>query len=248
MLNLNFSTILLQMANFFILAFILYRFLFTPLKNVLKKREVETNRAMDEAQIAKQDAEAMRQQYIEKTDNIDAEIAARKNEARIVIERTRQQMLEEVQSRVERVEAQAQEKLAQLRAEAVQQHQKELGNLAANFSRGILSDVVTPTLQEIFQEEFLEHISELDLSSYIDTDKPSDVSFVRVIMANPTTPDYQSRLETIVKEDLSQEVNLSYEIDPSLIAGGILRFEDELIDGSLQGQIDNLQKQYQEMA
>jgi len=248
MLNLNFSTILLQMANFFILAFILYRFLFTPLKNVLKKREVETNRAMDEAQIAKQEAEAMRQQYIEKTDNIDAEIAARKNEARIVIERTRQQMLEEVQSRVERVEAQAQEKLAQLRAEAVQQHQKELGNLAANFSRGILSDVVTPTLQEIFQEEFLEHISELDLSSYIDTDKPSDVSFVRVIMANPTTPDYQSRLETIVKEDLSQEVNLSYEIDPSLIAGGILRFEDELIDGSLQGQIDNLQKQYQEMA
>jgi len=248
MLNLNFSTILLQMANFFILAFILYRFLFTPLKNVLKKREVETNRAMDEAQIAKQEAEAMRQQYIEKTDNIDAEIAARKNEARIVIERTRQQMLEEVQSRVERVEAQAQEKLAQLRAEAVQQHQKELGNLAANFSRGILSDVVTPTLQEIFQEEFLEHISELDLSSYIDTDKPGDVSFVRVIMANPTTPDYQSRLETIVKEDLSQEVNLSYEIDPSLIAGGILRFEDELIDGSLQGQIDNLQKQYQEMA
>ena len=248
MLDLNFSTILLQMANFFILAFILYRFLFTPLKNVLKKREVETTRAMDEARIAKQEAEDMRQQYVEKSDNIDAEIAARKNEARIVIERTRQQMLEEVQSRVERIEAQAQEKLAQLRAEAIQQHQKELGSLASNFARGILSDVMTPTLQEIYQEEFLNHLREIDLSAYVDTDMPGDVSFVRAIMANQTTPDYQTRLASILKEDLSQEVNLTYEIDPSLIAGGILRFEDELIDGSLQGQIDHLQKQYRELA
>lgn len=248
MLSLNISTILLQMANFFILAFILYRFLFTPLKNVLKRRELETTRAMDEAQIAKQEAEDMRQQYIEKTDNIDAEIAARKNEARIVIERTRQQMLEEVQSRIERIEAQTTEKLAQLRAEAIQQHQKELGNLASNFARGILSDVMTPTLQDIYQEEFLKHLREIDLSSYVDTDMPGDVSFVRAIMANPTTPDYQTRLASILEEDLSQEVNLTYEIDPSLIAGGILRFEDELIDGSLQGQIDNLQKQYRELA
>lgn len=248
MLSLNISTILLQMANFFILAFILYRFLFTPLKNVLKRRELETTRAMDEAQIAKQEAEDMRQQYIEKTDNIDAEIAARKNEARIVIERTRQQMLEEVQSRIERIEAQTTEKLAQLRAEAIQQHQKELGNLASNFARGILSDVMTPTLQEIYQEEFLTHLREIDLSSYVDTVMPGDVSFVRAIMANPTTPDYQTRLVSILEEDLSQEVNLTYEIDPSLIAGGILRFEDELIDGSLQGQIDNLQKQYRELA
>lgn len=248
MLSLNISTILLQMANFFILAFILYRFLFTPLKNVLKKRELETTRAMDEAQIAKQEAEDMRQHYIEKTDNIDAEIAARKNEARIVIERTRQQMLEEVQFRIERIEVQTAEKLAQLRAEAIQQHQKELGNLASNFARGILSDVMTPTLQDIYQEEFLKHLREIDLSAYVDTDIPGDVSFVRAIMANPMTPDYQTRLASILEEDLSQEVNLTYEIDPSLIAGGILRFEDELIDGSLQGQIDNLQKQYRELA
>jgi F0F1-type ATP synthase membrane subunit b/b' len=39
MLELNISTILLQMANFFVLAFILYRFLLKPLQNVLQKRE-----------------------------------------------------------------------------------------------------------------------------------------------------------------------------------------------------------------
>ncbi len=37
MLNINLSTILLQMANFFILVFILYRFLFTPLKKAMQK-------------------------------------------------------------------------------------------------------------------------------------------------------------------------------------------------------------------
>ena len=54
MLDINISTILLQMVNFFILAFLLYRFLFKPLQNVLRKREDETNRAMDEAKVALQ--------------------------------------------------------------------------------------------------------------------------------------------------------------------------------------------------
>jgi len=45
---------------------------------------------------------------------------------------------------------------------------------------------------------------------------------------------------------LSSKINLSYEVDPSLIAGGILRFENKLIDGSLAGQINLLKQRYQE--
>jgi F-type H+-transporting ATPase subunit b len=248
MLDLNLSTILLQMANFFILAFILYRFLFKPLQNVLKKREKEITREMDEAEKAKKEAEEMRQSYEEKTHNIDAEIAARKNEARIVIEQTRQQMLQEVQGQVEEIKAQTEETLAQIQKDALQQHKQRLGNLAAEFSRGILSDVMRPEIQKLYREEFLNRIRDVDLSEFVEDIPAHDSVFIRVILASKAPAGFEEQLSEVINISVPREIQLSYEIDPGLIAGGILRFENELIDGSLDGQIKQFQKRYQEIA
>jgi len=247
MLDLNLSTILLQMANFFILAFILYRFLFKPLQNVLKKREMETVQKMELADTAKQKAEEIRQRYEEKSNNIDAEIAARKNEARIVIEQTRQQMLQEVQSQVEEINAQAEETLTQMEKDALQQHKQRLGNLASEFATGILSDVMRPDLQKRFQQEFLKEIQGMDLSESLEETPPNETAFIRVILSIVPTSEFEDQISKAIKAGLSREVQLNFETDPSLIAGGILRFENELIDGSLQGQIKSFQKRYQEM-
>lgn len=247
MLNLNLSTILLQMANFFILAFILYRFLFKPLQKVLKKREVETVQKMEQAELTRQEAEEMRRRYQEKSNNIDAEIAARKNEARIVIEQTRQQMLQEVQSQVEEIKAQAEETLTQMEKDALQQHKQRLGNIASEFATGILSDVMHPDLQKRYREEFLQKIQSMDLMEFLEETPPNETAFIRVILSSPPSSQFMDQIGKAIKGKLSREVQLSFETDPGLIAGGILRFENELIDGSLQGQVKHLQKRYQEM-
>ncbi|MEA3327538.1 MAG: F0F1 ATP synthase subunit delta [Chloroflexota bacterium] len=248
MLDINISTILLQMANFFILVFILYRFLFKPLQNVMRKREIETNRVMDEATVALQNAEEMRRQYEEKTDNIDAVIAARRNEARIVIERNRQEMLKEVQSEIEDLKSQNKDTLMQMRAEAVQQHKEQMGFLATEFAKGILKDLMTPDLQKSYQDAFLNQLGQMNLSKYLEGAAPGEASLVRVIFAKEPAASYQEELSSVIHQKLSQEISLSYEVDPRLIAGGILRFENELIDGSLQGQVNHFQKRYQEIA
>jgi len=248
MLDINISTILLQMVNFFILAFILYRFLFKPLQNVLRKREIETNSTMDEAKVALHSAEDMRSQYEEKTDNIDAVIAARRNEARVVIESNRQEMLKEVQSEIEDLKSQTEETLTKMQTEAVQQHKEKMGQLASEFAKGILVDLMTPDLQKSYQDAFLNQLSQMDLSKYLDGAAPGETSLVRVILAKEPAASYQKQLSSVIHKNLSQEIDLSYEVNPRLIAGGILRFENELIDGSLQGQVSHFQKRYQEIA
>ena len=248
MLDINISTILLQMANFFILVFILYRFLFKPLQNVLRKREIETNRAMDEATVALQNAEEIRRQYEEKTDNIDAVIAARRNEARVVIGRTRQEMLKEVQSEIEDLKSQTKDTLAKMRVEAVQQHKERMGYLASEFAKGILKDLLNPDLQKSYQDAFLKQLSQMDLSKYLEGAAPGETALVRVVLAQEPASSYQEKLSSLIQQNLNQEIMLSYEVDPRLIAGGILRFENELIDGSLQGQVSHFQKRYQEIA
>lgn len=248
MLELNISTILLQMANFLILALILYRFLFKPLQNVLKKREEETTRVMGEAQIAKAEADAARLSYEEKTHNIDAEIAARKNEARIVIEQTRQQMLREVQSEVEQLETQTEETLNRLKTEAVQQHKQKLGNLASEFAHGIIADVMKPNLEQAYQQEFFGKIENMNLAPFLEGTPIGEPAFIRVIMAQSPSDAYRESFSAMIQEKLSQKIQLTFEVDRRLIAGGILRFENELVDGSLQGQINHFQQRYQEMA
>ena len=248
MLEINISTILLQMANFFILAFILYRFLLTPLQNVLQKREQKVSHSMDAAETTRAEAEELRRQYEEKNNNIDAEIAARKNEARIVIEQSRQQMLREVQTQVEQVQSQTEEALARLQAKALQDHKEELGRLAGAFTKGILSDVLTPELHTAFQKTFLAKIRAMDLSRFTEGTRPGEVTFIKVILASQPTGVFQEQVSTVIQENLGDEIRLSFEVDRDLIAGGILRFENQLIDGSLRGQIQNYQKRYQELA
>jgi F-type H+-transporting ATPase subunit b len=245
MLELNISTILLQMANFFVLAFILYRFLLKPLQNMLQKRAEKINHTMDAAKETQVEAEELKRQYEEKNHNIDAEIAARKNEARIVIEQSRQQMLHEVQTQIDQLQTQTEDALERLQVKAVQQHKEQLGDLAAEFARGILSDVMTPELEATYQKEFLNKIKTLDLSPHAEGTPPGEVTFIKVITASQPSEFFQDHLSGFITQNLGSETQLSYEVDPHLIAGGILRFENELIDGSLQGQIGRFQKRYQ---
>jgi F-type H+-transporting ATPase subunit b len=248
MLELNLSTILLQTANFFILVFILYRFLFKPVQNILKKRAVETTTAMDDAREAEKQAEEKRRLFEEKTNNIDAEITARRNEARIVIERTRQQMLYEVQDQIENLKAQTEETLSQMQMRAIQQHKEKLGNLATSFVQGILSDVMTPVLENEYIKEFIDQVRQMDLSNFIENVAPGDVPEIKVITAKMLSEDEKQQIDSILHQQISQKMIITYEIDHSLIAGGIMRFENELIDGSIQGQIQNFKTKYQEMA
>ncbi len=247
MLDLNISTILLQMANFFILVFILYRFLFGPLQSMLKKRAIETTRAMDEAKQAQQAAEESRREYEEKTNNLDAEIAARKNEARIVIEQTRGQMLRDVQKQIEHLQSQTEETLSRLQSEAIQHHKEKLGEVSSNFVRGIMTDLMSPQLQKSLQDKFLDQMKEMELGKFVEGTSPGETPYIKVITANSTTESYQEYVSSTLEKKLPIPFNLTFEVDSGLIAGGILKFENELIDGSLQGQIEQLQKKYQEM-
>ncbi len=248
MLDINISTILLQMANFFIMAFILYRFLFKPLQKTLKAREMKTTQMMDEAEQARQAAEEKRQEYEEKSNNIDAEIAARKNEARVIIEQTRQQMLQEIQSELERLKHQTKERLTKLRADALKGLQDEIGELASQFAHSILADLMNPQLQEVYQDAFLNQIGDTDLSTHIETPEPGKAEFIDVILPKDPSQKYQEELTKLLHQKIDQKFKLNVEVNPNLIAGGILRFEDILIDGSLQGQIEQIQKQYQQVA
>jgi F0F1-type ATP synthase membrane subunit b/b' len=203
---------------------------------------------MDAASESRVEAAELKRHYEEKLDNIDAEIAALKNEARIVIDQSRQQMLSEVQTQIDQLMNQTEDALSRLRSKAVHQHKEALGNIAATFAQGILSDVMTPELSEVFQQELISRIAKMDLLPFIEGTPPGKVSFIRTITAQQPSAPFREQLTAIIREKLNQDVQISFDVDSSLIAGGILKFENKLLDGSLRGQINALEQHYREIA
>ncbi len=106
-------------------------------------------------------------------------ISARKNEARIVIEQTRQQMLNEVKNQSERFRRQTEDTLASLRTEAIQQHKQEIADLVAQFAREMMIDLMNPQLQKLYQEEFLDKVKGIDISKFVGTSSHNEEEYIK---------------------------------------------------------------------
>jgi F-type H+-transporting ATPase subunit b len=64
-MTLNWWTFLLQALNFVVLAYVLHRLLYKPLRQAVEQRREATERARTEAEKARKDAEALQQQLEE---------------------------------------------------------------------------------------------------------------------------------------------------------------------------------------
>lgn len=245
MLNINLSTLLLQVANFLIMAYILARFLFKPLKEMLDKRASRVTRAVDEAEKATREAEALRLEYEKKRENIDAEIAALKNEARIVIDETRQQMLQEAYQEIEAMRARAKEELEQQRADALRLHRSKIGELVATLTQRMMEGILNPQLHQAYLDAFLDQLRSVQSDGRISTSGEEAVS-AELITAIPLTQEDKARIATTLETVVTQPIDLACRVDPGLIAGAMVRLGDTLIDGSLQGQLQQLRSRYEE--
>ncbi len=244
MLEINPSTLLLQIANFLIMAYILTRFLFKPLKEMLDKRASQVTRAVDEAEKATREAEELRLKYEKKRENIDAEIMALKNEARIVIDETRRQMLQEAYQEIEAMRARAEEEIEQQRADALRLHRSKIGELVATLTRRMMADILNPQLHQAYLDTFLDQLRSVQLEGRISTSGEETVS-AELITATPLAQEDKRQIATTLETVVSQAIDLACRVDAGLVAGAMVRLGDTLIDGSLQGQLQQLRSRYE---
>ncbi len=244
MLEINPSTLLLQVANFLIMAYILTRFLFKPLKEMLDERASQVTRAVDEAEKATREAEELRLKYEKKRENIDAEIMALKNEARIVIDETRRQMLQEAYQEIEAMRARAEEEIEQQRADALRLHRSKIGELVATLTRRMMADILNPQLHQAYLDTFLDQLRSVQLEGRISTSGEEAVS-AELITATPLAQEDKRQIATTLETVVSQSIDLACRVDAGLVAGAMVRLGDTLIDGSLQGQLQQLRSRYE---
>ncbi len=67
--------------------------------------------------------------------------------------------------------------------------------------------------------------------------------YVLVTSAHPMSEEERGALSDRLRKRFDREVDLEVEVDASLIGGAVIRAQDQVIDGSVRGQLERLARQ-----
>ena len=246
MLDINWGTLLLQIANFLVMVFILWRFLFKPVVKILDERSKKVTSALEEAERKEREANEMRTEYEEKLAETQDQMITMQQTAQEELARAKSKLLDEARQEIQTMREKAQAETQEARQQAVYQHRRELGQLVTTLSARMMRESAGDAFQRASVEGFIERLDALPADEYrqtLDATK-TEMVYVQLVSAQELDTDSLAHIEKQVRAMVGQPVEVQLKIDPSLVAGATVRFGDVVIDGSLAGQLQHLKEQY----
>ncbi len=144
---------LFKLVNTLVVAGILYKFAFHPIKNFLKDRREEVRRALEEARAGREAAEKELAEQREKVADLEAELDRVREQGESERAAMREKLEEERESQVSRLLEQTRSTI-QLEASRAR---AELRSRAAGLALGLAEEMLKKELGEADQERFVEN-------------------------------------------------------------------------------------------
>jgi F-type H+-transporting ATPase subunit b len=220
-LELNWSTFVLEIINFLILVWILKRFFYQPVLEVIARRRAGIEKTRADAQQLQDEAQALRSQYENRLAEWDRERRA-----------AREQLAKEVEAeRTKRLQALSSE-LAQERERSAIVEQRRLDNLerqleqtaltqGAQFAARLMTLAAAPPLQEKLIDLLLQQLETLPASQLEDLRRDAGAApdGIRVTSAFTLDTAMRQKLEQALGASLGTQAPFQFQEDPELLAG-----------------------------
>ena len=248
MLQINWSTLLLQILNFVVMAVILWRFFFRSVVRILDERSQRVSAALEEAERKEQEAEALRAGYEEQIATAQEQVITMQQQAQEEIVRSKRQVLDETRTEISTMRDKAAAEIKEAHQQALYQHRQALGRLATDLSARMIRDAATAGFFEASIERFadqLDALSEDQFRQSVPEDEGEEEAVrAQLVSARDLDAPTRARIENRVTQLVGRPVVFAYKTDPELVAGATLRLADIVIDGSVSGRLEQLQAAY----
>jgi F-type H+-transporting ATPase subunit b len=166
--ELNWSTFALEILNFLVLLWILKRFLYRPVLEMIERRQADIRSRIADADHRQHEADALKTEYGDRLRDWQQEREAARAELRhtLAAERTRQ--LTELRDELAKEREKARVLIERSQQESTYQLETAAMRLAASFATRLLADCANPALEQRLAERVLADLRALD-TSRIDT-------------------------------------------------------------------------------
>lgn len=153
-------TFIAQILNLFIQVYLIKRFLFKPINEVLQKRQKLADQNIEEAKKAKEDAEAVKAEYESSMSNARAEAGRIIEDAKKDAGLRADEMIREAQAEASSIKAKAEADIRLERKKALNEVKDEIGSLAMDIAGKVVEKEIREDDHRALIDEFLQNVEE----------------------------------------------------------------------------------------
>lgn len=225
-LGINLGFFIAQLVNFGIIFFLLARFAWPRVIDMLDERQEKIAKGLEDARAA----EAARDNAERERDKILAQARA---DGQKLVEEARQRGEEQIKQIMRDATHEAEELRAQARAQA----QEERNRILADTREQIVQLAMAAAERVVGSS--LDEKSQRGLIKSFFADAPAEAKglgkSITVVSALPLTDDEQAQVKKLTGADA-----VEYKVEPGILGGLILRAGDKVVDGSVRGDLASL--------
>jgi F-type H+-transporting ATPase subunit b len=243
-LGLNLGFLLVQIFSFAILFIVLRAWVFKPMMNMMEKRRKTIAQGLDDARVS---AEAR---------------ANAERESNKILAEAQTKAAEIVREATERAEAAAREVRASADADMAKAREHSLAEMEQERNR-VLSEVrgqvaalamaaahklIGATLDEKRQHDLLEEFFSGVRSGKVvvlESEAGLRGQAAEVTSALPLTGAEQEAVKKDILSKVGQAASVTFRVDPAILGGLVVKVGDQIVDGSVSGQLQGLKQSLQ---
>jgi F-type H+-transporting ATPase subunit b len=237
----NLWTFLFEVVNFVVLAYILHRLLYRPLRAAIDKRRAAIAQSLAEADKAHADAVAMQARLETQLADIEKERQEAMRATRERAEEERQRLIAEGEQEIVRRQEEVRAAIDRQREDALRSLRAEVRSSAAELAARLLQEAAGTALQGQLAKKLLDALAQLPdhERSQVRRDwKDGDGAVVETAAA--LDPASLREINDAVNAVVGRSVKLAVETRPALVAGARLRIGGHVWDASLAGQLETI--------
>lgn len=236
-MQIDWWTLALQTINFLVVIWLLSRFLYRPVRQMIEARETADRKAAEEAAAKIAEAEEARKSYEEKRAALDEE--ARKADAAFHarIEQERQAMQDAARAEADRMRAEARDRIARDHDEALKRLQGQIADLARSLARKALEDLPADAGDVLARAAArIDQLSEEDRAD-LSREVSAEGASVTVVSAAPLPDSLRRGWRDTLAHRFGPQTRVMFEEDPEILGGYALRFPHAVMDFSVAGRL-----------
>ena len=248
-MKIDWFTVIAQVINFLILAWLLKRFLYKPILNAIDEREKKIASQLKDAKAEKADAKKEQDEFKQKNEQFDQQKKELMDKAVADTKTEHDKLMEAARKDANKLSAKLEEALKtkqeNLNHEIAQKTQEEVFAI----TRKTLADLASISLEEQSVNVFIKRLNELkeeEKKKFIEAFKSAS-NPILVRSAFDLPPKQQDEIKKSVSEILATETQFQFKVTPELISGIELNANGFKVAWSISEYLNSLEKSISEI-
>lgn len=230
-MQIDWWTLALQAVNFLVLVWLLRRFLYRPVREVIAKRKELSKQAFTDADEQKSEAEAARQRFEEGKARLVDERQEMLKKIHEELEAERHKALEEARDKADELLQAARESISEERESTLTEVREQVAALAVELASDLLRKVESNASSGVYLEQLERQLKGMPADEHerLQKDLAADGTRLTVVTAAPLTSEQRDLWTDRLGACLGQRKNTDFATDPEILGGAELHFPHAMI-------------------